>query len=180
MSLERTLGLVILVVSLFGTRTEGWEPSFQWTTPLEDGSVASRQGRPTSHRPIASLSGITLITQCAFHCLQDGDICQSFSHQSEGFFCFLYNITINTATMDNNVTFTSYDITHWSIDKVSFISIEYVYALNMFTVYLLYIPIQILKLTAYEKDQSPKKVFGLRQNTNASNNSFIKKIPKVW
>ena len=116
--MEKAFGPFLVLVSFFTTATEGWNLGFQWEIPM-DMNLASRQGWPTD-QPLATLNGITLVTQCAFHCLQDSDICQSFSHQQQDSLCLLYNITLTSATtLETDDTFVTYDIAHWTLDQVS-------------------------------------------------------------
>ena len=116
--MEKGFGLFLVIVSFFITDTEGWNSGFQWEIPM-DMDLASREGRPTYH-PLATFNGTTLVTQCAFHCLQDAGICQSFSHRQQDSLCLLYNITVTSATtMESDDTFMTYDIALWGLDQVS-------------------------------------------------------------
>lgn len=107
---------IIVAVFLLSIKGYAWNGAFDWRVPQED---ASFLGRPTTLLPLATLKGITLVTQCAFHCLQYENICISFSHNSGSYLCFLYNDTITSQTMDSDSAFSSHDISHWFINKVS-------------------------------------------------------------
>ena len=116
--MEKAFGSFLVIVSFFITDTEGWNSGFQWEIPI-DMDLASRPGRPTD-QPSATFNGTTLVTQCAFHCLQDADICQCFSYQQQDSLCFLYNITVTSATtMESDDTFVTYDIAYWALEQVS-------------------------------------------------------------
>ena len=118
MPMEKAFGHFLVIVSFFITDTEGWNSGFQWEIPMNM-ELASRLGRPTDE-PRGTFLGVTLVTQCAFHCLQNTDTCQSFSYQQQDSLCLLYNITLtSTTTKESDDTYKTYDIAHWTLDQVS-------------------------------------------------------------
>ena len=117
MPTEKVLATLLVVVSFFTTVTQGWNYGFQWEIPL-DADLVALQGRPTEHG-LTEFERVALVTQCAFHCLQDFDTCQGFSHRQEDSLCVLYNTTVTAAAMDSDESFVSYDVAQWKLDQVS-------------------------------------------------------------
>ncbi len=116
-----------VILTAFGQ--VGEDTGYRWIESKDPSLVWS--GAPSPELG-ARLEGVYLVTQCAYHCIEQGTHCTSYQYHHTDFTCSLFSDQIDiTENATGNDDFRIYDKDYLTIDLVSnIISLYYCITLN--------------------------------------------------